>query len=1345
MNQEHSITAPLRTGFSVQQMEAICAQFDSQWAPGETSRFDQYLNNASADTVPTLLRNLLQIELRRRRELGESPQKNEYVSRYPQYAGVISEEFDVHKSTIIGSMLEDTFIGDAAVPKNLPLPKVSRLGDYVLERELGRGAMGIVFAARHIHRGNQVALKTLPTVEGSALQRFKQEFRALTNINHPNLVGLHTLQADAGQWFFTMDVVQGHEFLDYVRPTGELDQTRLRQALSQLVTGVHALHTHHILHRDLKPSNVMVSYDGQVRLLDFGLVVDLSDVESNAKSEIAGTPAYMAPEQFVGLTMPASDWYAVGVMLYQALSGNLPFRGTVNDIFRDKQNGSPPPLPADAPEDLAQLCEELLSLHAQHRPDAKSIFAVACPDAEALPATLSSEGDCDHLMGRDVQVAQIEQSVREFDDQTGPHTLFISGKSGEGKSVLAEHFLKQFREDSNRIVLSGRCYDRESVPFKAVDTLIDALCARLHSLSDQQVEKLITPDVAILAELFPVLTRVSAISRLEKVQLEEMEPQRVRLLAAGALRELLSRLGHDLSLVCFIDDLQWGDRDSAELLFNVLCPPDGPHILLIGTYRSDEAESSGFLQTWKSATDDHAIAHTQCEVGPLTPAEGIDLVVDIVGIDNETVRKHAATLAEESAGNLLMLSELASYYDPAAADSRLLNIEDILERKLSLLPSDARALLEMVSVSGQALSLEEASGSVGHVVVPFATITRMRNERLVRLVGDEQELAVDTYHDRIRELVLRDMNTANRQGLHVKLAEMIESSLEHVAVQDDSDHQTSSRVYDLAYHFYEGGNSKAFKYQHSAGEAAMRAFALDNAIDHFNKAEEVIPKNATPQHQYCLYERQGEAYGRVQRLEDAKESYRRAVEHASTSRERAVAIDGVGDKFQRQGNFESAIECYYEALEELDYHCPQHWFRLLLETMWYSPFVHVPWLIRSRRTEESKERAQLASHLFHQVAHVMLMKGDMLRYTHGCIRQMFTAVRSRRPDSIALGYSKIGFNYAAFSMSWLATLFLNAARRVAKRSQEPLTRTIVNGHVGLAYYNLGRLEDSKQWLESALEDLNKQGDSWFRVTFHHHLGNVHAVRGHSQQEISESSIQQQIGEANHDPLTICWGQYGLANAKARLGRLGEAHNHIIQAKTAIRKGDADRLAHAILLNHQGFVLLQSSDYSEAARVLADSDRLIVDNFLYMDYTLHTYPLLIEALVGPDWVRKTYSDSIRRAKRILLRTRFFGWRFPNLRPHVQRVHGRLLCTTGQQRKAIRCFEKSIKSARKLGAEYDEARAMLDLATVDDERRDQFRVEAVGLLKRLKAVIPRAEKWQLGEDADPSCVAPEFVRS
>src|SRR5262249_35115256 len=160
---------------------------------------------------------------------------------FPQFAELIRGLF-VELSSVSASSTQRP-----AGPRlaGLKRPSVSRLGEYRLVGELGHGGMGVVYEAVHLQRGHHVALKTLPSVDGAALHRFKREFRALADVNHPHLIGLHTLEADGGQWFFTMDLVAGTSFLKYVRPGGRLDEARLRSALGQLVTAVMALHARH--------------------------------------------------------------------------------------------------------------------------------------------------------------------------------------------------------------------------------------------------------------------------------------------------------------------------------------------------------------------------------------------------------------------------------------------------------------------------------------------------------------------------------------------------------------------------------------------------------------------------------------------------------------------------------------------------------------------------------------------------------------------------------------------------------------------------------------------------------------------------------------------------------------------------------------------------------------------------------------------------------------------------------------------------------------------------------------------------------------------------------------------
>ncbi|MCP5117720.1 MAG: serine/threonine protein kinase, partial [bacterium] len=235
-------------------------------------------------------------------------------------------------------------------------PEFTGTERFEVRGRLGSGTSGGVYAVYDHKLETTVALKTLFKTDPGAIFQFKKEFRALADVNHPNLVQLYELLSESDRWFFTMELVDGLDFIDFTRSqpgkdrydTGRFyslptltpppEANRLRNALRQLADGLYALHRAGKLHCDIKPSNIRVTPSGRVVLLDFGLVKDVfpSQIYETMDGGIAGTPAYMSPEQAAGRTMnEASDWYSVGVLLYEALTGRLPFSGGFLKILTD--------------------------------------------------------------------------------------------------------------------------------------------------------------------------------------------------------------------------------------------------------------------------------------------------------------------------------------------------------------------------------------------------------------------------------------------------------------------------------------------------------------------------------------------------------------------------------------------------------------------------------------------------------------------------------------------------------------------------------------------------------------------------------------------------------------------------------------------------------------------------------------------------------------------------------------------------------------------------------------------------------------------------------------------------
>jgi serine/threonine protein kinase/Flp pilus assembly protein TadD len=251
----------------------------------------------------------------------------------------------------------------------------TRLGSYDILAPLGAGGMGEVYRARDTRLGREVALKVLPeTVAGDPdrLGRFEREARTVAGLNHPNIVVLHSIEEDRGVRFITMELVDG-ERLDRSVGPGGLAPSRLLDLSIQLAEALAAAHEKGVVHRDLKPANLMVTREGRVKVLDFGLAKPTrSDVGSEGAlaptqespisqaGQVVGTVPYMAPEQLRGEAVDArTDLFALGIILYELATGRRPFPGrTSADIGSAILRDSPEPLSgarSDLPADFERI------------------------------------------------------------------------------------------------------------------------------------------------------------------------------------------------------------------------------------------------------------------------------------------------------------------------------------------------------------------------------------------------------------------------------------------------------------------------------------------------------------------------------------------------------------------------------------------------------------------------------------------------------------------------------------------------------------------------------------------------------------------------------------------------------------------------------------------------------------------------------------------------------------------------------------------------------------------------------------------------------------------------------
>ena len=303
--------------------------------------------------------------------------------------------------------------------------------------------MGVVYEVHDRIRDEVVALKTLLRTGADDLYRLKREFRSLADVAHLNLVCLYELFVEDERCFFTMELVPGVSFVDYARGTDRTRRfhDRLIPALRQLIDGVSALHRRGKLHRDIKPSNVLVTPEGRVVILDFGLTAELLPLYSGERSYVSGgTPAYMAPEEASGATpSEAGDWYGIGATLYEALTGTIPFEGALTDLLARKSTIDPPApmeLAPGVPADLSAICMGMLCRDPAQRLSGPAALRALPRDTAppVLDTTPAPMGDTP-FVGRAGQLQVLNEALRAVRNGS-PAAVAVSGPSGIGKSAL---------------------------------------------------------------------------------------------------------------------------------------------------------------------------------------------------------------------------------------------------------------------------------------------------------------------------------------------------------------------------------------------------------------------------------------------------------------------------------------------------------------------------------------------------------------------------------------------------------------------------------------------------------------------------------------------------------------------------------------------------------------------------------------------------------------------------------------------------------------------------------------------------------------------------------------------
>ncbi|HEY8377125.1 MAG TPA: hypothetical protein VIK91_11580, partial [Nannocystis sp.] len=593
-------------------------------------------------------------------------------------------------------------------------------------------------------------------------------------------------------------------------------------------------------------------------------------------------------------------------------------------------------------------------------------------------------------------------------------------------------------------------------------------------------------DVHALARVFPVLQRVKAVTQAPRRSLDVPDPRELRRRAFAALKELLARLADRAPLVLHIDDLQWGDRDSAALLADLLRPPDAPALLLIASYRS-EAHTGAVLKTLREAARGE-LDMRELHIGPLSERDAEDLAQALLP---PALRARARQVAREAQGNPLFVSELVRHLlttGERPGERGEVTLDRVLLARIDGLPEPARRLLEITAVAGGPVDLRLAGAAAGLSDL-HAALAVLRHEHLVVTRSGDTEV-IETYHDRVRELVLAALRSDQLKSRHRDLAFAMERAGER-----DSD--------TLALHFREAGEwERAGDYAQSAADQAAAALAFDRAARLYRLALEFKP-HSDERGRAELSVRLADALANAGRGVKAARLYLEAAE--SMPPDRALELRRrAGEQLLRAGQLPEGMATMRQVLAAADMSLPESGRGLHASLAW----ERARWRLRGLKFRERDPRtvdpADLVRLAVCRTLSSSLAVHDLARTALFQARYLNLAYKTGNIFHAACALAaEVGFVSAGGEPDRQRTEKLaSAAQALVQRTPEALPRGLLTLSRGVAAFNLGRwresivlLEQSEQILRTECAGANHEiltGQS-LRLIAHFLLGDLRIV------------------------------------------------------------------------------------------------------------------------------------------------------------------------------------------------------------------------------------------------------------
>ncbi|MDD5067402.1 MAG: SpoIIE family protein phosphatase [bacterium] len=1211
-----------------------------------------------------------------------------------------------------------------------------------------------IFKVRDRQKGKYAILQQLKpeSISGRSedLFRFKKELTRFLTLTHPHILRVLDLGEEKGQYYYITEYMEGQSLSELFRQGKRFRIEEAADLMTQIVSALEYSHNEGLLHLDLRPSNIMIEgRTKKAKLTSFGLSHIMEYTQIRKPEEIASVFSYISPEQSGIMKRSSderSDLYSAGVIFYELLTGEVPFKG--NDIgsllhqHMAKVPVSPRKVSPEIPEVIEEMVLKLLAKEPEARyQTAKGLLADLETYRNGNTSFVIGKQDRlkkllfhTRLIGREEETKELKKSFNEAEEGNG-RVVMIKGEPGMGKSRLVDE-MRSYVYEGKGVFLSGRCFSQENkIPYLPYRDILYEFIDRMKKKEEGEREKNIKRLQEVMGELGEIVMSINP--GLEEVfgkqpKLVHLDPEREHRRFLMVASKFFLNLGTKQEpYVYYMDDLQWSDEASLSLLEEILSQIKDFPVLVLGTYRDNEVDENHTLH--KTIEEARGKQYPVAEIAlKFFDEKRLNkFLSELLLEEEETTSELAKYILNKSKGNPFfsleitrqIVEEKALQYDEekkhwitnwdrlnALAISN--NIVEVVLRRIQVLDKEKTKLLCYGSVAGREFP-----------ITLLQRLTGYEEEKLINLIDEciklqfieksREKGRILFVHDRIRDAFYVRVPQGELKKIHKEIAESIEDLYQG---------NLESVLFDLAHHYAEADEKeKALTYCAPAANKAKANYANEEAIRYYQLQIRLLEEKGQTGTDIWLNANEEliDVYLTIGENDIAIKKAEQILPYKRKKLEQARIFRKIGTAYYKKGDWENCESYLAKGLKLLSIRIPIKNKEVVLPLL-KEIFIHIchglyPAYFKPGKIKKIKER-DMEIVLFTLPLCWMYGLSNVLKLLPN-IYKMLNMAEKRIGHSLELTLAQTiyGSTLGAIGFFKRGLLYDQMALDYCEQINNPYFIASAKQKMSFIHYWLCQSEKTLSLLKDALDVHRKVGDMWEIAMDLNIMGHMERYIGNYDTSINifleYLSISQKIKD-----------NYGFSSCMSYLALAYLEKGDFEKAEEWNTKSLKISEPHKIEYNmcfgyiHMGYLYKEKGELKRAVDYLEKAKILFEKNLFLKDWTVIVYHHLADAYLdhySADLAHaslKAKRTAFKKLKRTCRKAEHATRIWINHFGAALRVNAKYYALAGRKKRAEEYFMKSIGQTRKTGRRYELGRSLFEYGNFLRERGRQEEAKA-----------------------------------